>query len=69
MIVIGGTEHAKTDEMVLPDNEYHMYHMGGNHISVKTLDLDCDFAIIRKQLDDIAQRLGAEEIKQYERAR
>lgn len=28
--------------------------MGGNSISVKTLNLDCDFSEIRKQLDDIA---------------
>lgn len=28
--------------------------MGGNTISVKTLNLDCDFSEIRKQLDDIA---------------
>ena len=42
--------YAKTDELVLPNNNYKM---GGNAISVKTLDLDCDFAEIRKQLDDI----------------
>ena len=42
--------YAKTDELVLPNNNYIM---GGNAISVKTLDLDCDFAEIRKQLDDI----------------
>ena len=42
--------YAKTDELVLPNNNYIM---GGNAISVKTLDLDCDFVEIRKQLDDI----------------
>ena len=42
--------YAKTDEIVLPNNSYKM---SGNIISVKTLDLDCDFLEIRKQLDDI----------------
>lgn len=43
--------YAKTDELVLPNN---VYRMSGNAISVKTLDLDCEFAEIRKQLDKIA---------------
>ena len=59
--VSGMLLYAKTDEMVLPDNEYHM---GGNHISVKTLDLDCDFAVIQKQLDEIAQQLVGQPVKQ-----
>lgn len=42
--------YAKTDEEVLPDNHYKM---GGNEISVCTLDLDCDFSEICEQLDDI----------------
>ena len=42
--------YARTDEAVLPNNEYKM---GGNAISVKTLDLDCDFTEIKKQLDGI----------------
>lgn len=49
--VSGMLLYAKTDEMVLPNNSYKM---GGNAISVKTLNLDCDFLEIRKQLDDIA---------------
>lgn len=49
--VSGMLLYARTDELVLPDNEYRM---GGNRISVKTLNLDCDFAEIRKQLDGIA---------------
>lgn len=53
--VSGMLLYAKTDEMILPDNEYRM---GGNHIFVKTLDLDCDFSVIRKQLDEIARQLG-----------
>ena len=44
--------YAKTDEIVLPNNSYKM---GGNAISVKTLDLDCDFLEIRKQLDNIIE--------------
>lgn len=60
--VSGMLLYAKTDETVLLDNEYHM---GGNYIAVKTLDLDCDFAVIRKQLDEIALRLGAPEVMQY----
>ena len=49
--VSGMLLYAKTDELVLPNNNYKM---GGNAISVKTLDLDCDFTEIRKQLDSIA---------------
>lgn len=48
--VSGMLLYAKTDELVLPNNNYKM---GGNAISVKTLDLDCDFSEIRRQLDDI----------------
>ena len=48
--VSGMLLYAKTDEVVLPNNEYKM---GGNAISVKTLDLDCDFTEIKKQLDGI----------------
>ena len=50
--VSGMLLYAKTDELVLPNNNYKM---GGNAISVKTLDLDCDFSEIRRQLDDIIQ--------------
>lgn len=49
--VSGMLLYAKTDEDVFPENEYHM---SGNRISVRTLDLDCDFTEIRKQLDAIA---------------
>ena len=49
--VSGMLLYARTDELMLPDNSYLM---GGNSISVKTLNLDCDFSEIRKQLDDIA---------------
>ena len=50
--VSGMLLYAKTDEIVLPNNSYKM---GGNAISVKTLDLDCDFLEIRKQLDNIVE--------------
>lgn len=50
--VAGMLLYAKTDEIVLPNNDYKM---GGNQISVKTLDLDCEFAEIKRQLDDIVQ--------------
>lgn len=49
--VSGMLLYARTDEMILPDNDYRM---GGNAISVKTLDLDCDFLDIQKQLNRIA---------------
>lgn len=53
-----GTEHtvsgmllyAKTDEEILPDNTYLM---SGNRIDVRTLNLDCDFCDIKKQLDSV----------------
>lgn len=44
--------YAKTDEAVLPDNSYRM---SGNRISVKTLDLNCDFADIASQLNQIVE--------------
>ena len=49
--VSGMLLYAKTDELILPD---HNYKMGGNSISVKNLDLDCDFSKIKRQLDLIA---------------
>lgn len=49
--VSGMLLYAHTDEDVQPDNEYVM---SGNRISVKTLDLNCDFSEIRKQMNNIA---------------
>lgn len=46
--------YAKTDEDIVPDNDYII---GGNRISIKTLDLGADFSTIRKQLDAIAETL------------
>jgi len=43
--------YAKTDDFTQPD---HSYSMSGNKISVKTLDLDCDFSEVKRQLNDIA---------------
>lgn len=48
--VSGMLLYAKTDEAVTPDNEFMM---SGNKISVKTLDLNCEFTDIAKQLDMI----------------
>lgn len=49
--VSGMLLYAKTDEQVQPDQ---VYHMSGNKISVRTLDLNQDFSEIARQLDDIA---------------
>lgn len=49
--VSGMLLYARTDEEVLPNNSYQM---SGNKISVKTLDLNQDFTLIKEQLDGIA---------------
>ena len=46
-VVSGMLLYAKTDETLLPN---HTYQMSGNKISVKTLDLDCDFEKIAEYL-------------------
>ena len=51
--------YARTDEEVQPDAAYHM---SGNRISVKTLDLDLPFDEIRMQLDTIAHTHFAKEV-------
>ena len=43
--------YAKTSEQIQPNN---IFHMSGNEIAVRTLDLNQDFFEIRKTLDDIA---------------
>ena len=48
--VSGMLLYARTNEAIQPDNDYVI---GGNKISVKTLDLNCDFEVIKKQLDSI----------------
>lgn len=50
--VAGMLLYARTDETILPDNEYRM---SGNAITVKTLDLNCDFDTIASQLNTIAE--------------
>lgn len=49
--VSGMLLYAKTDEQVQPDQ---VYHMSGNKISVHTLNLNCDFLSVAKQLNQIA---------------
>lgn len=48
--VSGMLLYARTDEEIQPDNTYMM---SGNRIDVKTLDLNKDFTLIAKQLNDI----------------
>lgn len=50
--VSGMLLYARTDETIQPDNTYWM---SGNKISVNTLDLNCDFSEITKQLNNIAE--------------
>lgn len=50
--VAGMLLYAETDDEVQPDNDYQIC---GNTISVKTLDLNCDFSIIAEQLDEIVK--------------
>lgn len=52
--VSGMLLYAKTDEVIYPNNSYQM---SGNRIDVKTLDLNCDFNKIKKQLDIIVENL------------
>lgn len=52
--VAGMLLYARTDDFLQPDNDYQI---SGNQISVKTLDLNCDFAVIAAQLDSIADRV------------
>ena len=50
--VSGMLLYARTDEEVQPEGTYQM---SGNRISVRTLDLDCEFAQIAATLDGIAR--------------
>ena len=52
--VSGMLLYAGTDDAIQPNNDYQM---SGNQISVKTLDMDCDFSKIAAQLDSIADRI------------
>lgn len=51
--VSGVLLYAKTDEALTPNNEYMI---GGNRFGVKTLDLNCEWNMIKKQLDELAER-------------
>ena len=55
--VSGMLLYAQTDEAVQPNNTYWM---SGNKITVRTLNLDCDFKVISGHLDQIAQDLLGE---------
>lgn len=50
--VSGMLLYAKTDETIQPDNAYRM---SGNKISVRTLDLNCEFPVIATQLNLIVK--------------
>ena len=50
--VSGMLLYARTDETIQPDNDYSM---SGNKISVRTLDLNCEFPVIAAQLDKIVE--------------
>lgn len=50
--VSGMLLYAKTDEDIYPNNEYQM---SGNRVTVRTLDLNCDFENIIAQLDSIVK--------------
>ena len=54
--VSGMLLYAKTDEDTPPSGSYSI---DGNKIMVRTLDLNCDFTKIRKQLDDIAVMIAS----------
>ena len=50
--------YAMTDEELHPNQDYRM---SGNLISVKSLDLNCDFKEIRRQLDNIVKTYFGED--------
>lgn len=50
--VSGMLLYAKTDAEIQPNGEYIM---GGNKISVKTLDLNNDFSVIKETLNEIVE--------------
>ncbi len=50
--VAGLLLYAKTEEAITPNCTFNM---GGNQISAKTLDLNCDFHTIAGQLDEIVE--------------
>lgn len=61
--VSGMLLYAKTEEAITPDCSFVM---GGNRISVKTLDLNKEFKLIAAQLDKIAEDHFGNEMKKNE---
>ncbi|MDD4219733.1 MAG: 5-methylcytosine-specific restriction endonuclease system specificity protein McrC [Sphaerochaetaceae bacterium] len=57
--VAGMLLYARTDELIQPDVTYQM---SGNQISVKTLDLNCEFQDIAQQLNLIVEEYFGDEI-------
>lgn len=53
--VSGMLLYAKTNEDIVPDNEYMM---DGNKIIIRTLDLDCRFQDISSNLNNIAENFN-----------
>lgn len=51
--VSGMLLYAKTDSLEYPD---YTYNMSGNKISAKVLDLNVDFNLICRQLDNIVEK-------------
>lgn len=51
-IVSGMLLYAGTEDAIQPDNTYLM---SGNKISVRTLDLNCDFTKIKEQLNSVIE--------------
>jgi len=50
--VSGALLYAKTDEDIVPDNEFLI---SGNRIAVKTLDMNTEFSNIKQQLNNLAE--------------
>ena len=51
--VSGMILYARTNEVIQPNEDYQM---SGNVISVKTIDLNTDFYLIKKQLNEIVEK-------------
>ena len=51
--VSGMLLYARTTDRIQPDSDYVM---SGNKISVKTLDLNQEFSVIKEQLDIIVEK-------------
>lgn len=56
--VAGTLLYAKTDEAITPDNDLVI---GGNRISLKTLDLGCEWSVITRQLEELTSWLTLEQ--------